>query len=123
MSHKGLPVTGHMRALRTLVDQALSVGHVVAHPVLEVGVGEMAQQQLATLKAAFAEWTGLPIAPGHTPHLIFFQHRCVERVGPPHLLVEDLDGHLMGDAPVANQRHLIRIVFATERTCKRWHNW
>ena len=67
--HKRLSVPGHLGTLGTMVDQALSVGHVITHPILEVGVRQVAQQQLSPLEGALAQWTQLSV----TSHLVFLE--------------------------------------------------
>ena len=48
--------------------------------------------------------------------LKLFEDGHVITVWPPHLLVEHLDDHLVGDAPVPDHGHLVTKVLTTQRT-------
>ena len=117
--HKRLSVSGHMVALRTLIDESLCLWHVVAHPVLEMSVTEVSQQQLATLEGSLAQRT---ILPGGC-HLKLLEHGQVIAVGAAHLLIEHLDDHLVRDAPVSDHGDLVSKVLTTQRTLVRRVGW
>ena len=51
-----------------------------------------------------------------TLDLKLFEDGHVITVWPPHLLVEHLDDHLVGDAPVPDHGHLVTKVLTTQRT-------
>jgi hypothetical protein len=104
-----------MVALGTLVDEPLLIRDPIAHPVLEVCVAEVPHQELAPLEGPLAQRAVL----SHTPHLKLVQYGRVEAVWPANLLIEHLDGHLMRNAPVADEGHLIRRLVATHGTGKR----
>ena len=110
--HEALPVPGHVVALRTLVDEPLLVRDAVTHPVLEVSVAQVAEQQLPALECPFAQGTILP----HALDFKLLEHSDVIAVGPAHVLVEHLEDHLVGDAPVSDHRNLVRKVVRTQRT-------
>ena len=112
VSHKALPVPGHVVALRTLVDEALLVRDAITHPVLEVSVAQMTQQQLTPLKCSLTQRTILPDA----LDLKLLQNSDVVAVGSAHVLIEHLEDHLVGDAPVSDQRDLVRKVVIAQRT-------
>ena len=101
-----------MVALRTLIDETLCLWHVVAHPVLEMSVTEMSQQELATLEGSLAQRTILPGA----SNLKLFEHGEVVAIGPTHGLIEHLDDHLVRDAPVSDHGDLVSKVLTTQRT-------
>ena len=105
-----------MVALRTLVDQSLSLWHVVAHPVLEVSVAEVSEQQLSALECSLAQWTVL----SDSGHLELFQHGQIIAVRSAHLLIEHLDHHLVGDAPVSDHGDLVTEVLTTQWTLEWW---
>ena len=89
--HEALSVPGHVITLWTLVDQPLLVRDAVTHPVLEVSVAEMAEQQLTPLKCSLAQGTILPDA----LDLELLEHSDVVAVGPAHVLIEHLEDHLV----------------------------
>ena len=112
MPHEALPVPGHVVALWTLVDEPLLVRDAVTHPVLEVSVAKMTEQQLPALKCPLTQRTILP----HALDFKLLEHSDVITVGPAHVLIEHLEDHLVGDAPVSDHRDLIRKVVRTQRT-------
>lgn len=115
MTDKRLPIPCNMVALRTLVDEPLLIRDPIAHPVLEVCVAEVPHQELAPLEGPLAQRAVL----SHTPHLKLVQYGGVKAVWPANLLIEHLDGHLMRNAPVADEGHLVRRLVATHGAGKR----
>ena len=53
VSHKRLPVSCHMIALWTFVDQTFLIRNTIAHPVLEMCVTKMTKKKLSSLEGSF----------------------------------------------------------------------
>lgn len=104
-----------MVTLWTLVDEPFLIRDSVAHPVLEVCVAEVPHQELTPLEGPLAQRAVL----SHTPHLKLVQYGGVKAVWPANLLIEHLDGHLVRNAPVAYEGHLVRCLVATHWAGKR----
>ena len=115
MTNKRLSIPCNMVALWTLVDEPFLIRNSVAHPVLEVCVAEVPHQELPPLEGPLAQRAVL----SDTSHLKLVQYGGVKAVWPANLFIEHLDGHLVRNAPVTDEGHLVRRLVATHRAGKR----